>query len=135
MWTQLQSFAGKSLRSIEKVDWSWFFKFDSQHLIVTEAPWRLITPQGIAVSDGDHGQQFGLKQPVDASSRAISCLASTEVQSVTLDEQTGDLRLNFADGTCLQFLQMSCGYEAWRAHTAGGEIICTGGGQTVLIEK
>jgi hypothetical protein len=135
MWTQLQSFVGKPLLSIEKVDWSWFFRFDAPLVIVTEAPWRLITPQGIAVANGDHGQQFGLPEPVDASSRAISCLPSPEVQSVTLDEQTGDLRLNFPDGTCLQFLQMSCGYEAWRAHIASGEIICTGGGQTVLIEK
>jgi len=78
---------------------------------------------------------FGMPEPVDASRCVLSSLPSPEVQSVTLDEQTGDLRLNFADGTCLQFLQMSCGYEAWRAHTAGGEISCTGGGQTVLIEK
>jgi hypothetical protein len=58
MWTQLQSFVGKSLRNIEKVDWSWFFRFDAPLVIVTEAQWRLITPQGIAVADGDHKQQF-----------------------------------------------------------------------------
>lgn len=135
MWTQLQSFVGRSLRSVEKLDWSWFFRFDAEHLIVTEAPWRLITPQGIAIADGDHGGQFGLPKPVDAANRVVSCLASPEVQSVTLDEQTGDLRLGFVEGAYLQFLQLSCGYEAWRARIPRGEVICTGGGLTVLMER
>jgi hypothetical protein len=131
----LQSFVGTQLQSLEKVDWSWFFRFDAQHLIVTDAPWRLITPQGIAVADADHGQQFGLAKPVDAASCVFACLPSPAVQSVALDGRTGDLRLNFTEATYIQFLQMSCGHEAWHAHAAGGEIICTGGGQTVLVEK
>ncbi len=135
MWTQLQAFVGQSLRSIEKLDYSWFFRFDAPLLIVTEAPWRLVTPQGIAVTDGDHGQQFGLPEPVDASTRVVSSLPSLEVQSMILDEKTGDLRVNFAADTYLHFLQMSCGYEAWRADTADGEIICLGRGETVFLEK
>jgi hypothetical protein len=131
MRPQLQSFVGKSLRSIEKLDWSWFFRFDAPLVIATEAPWRLITPQGVAVADWDHEHQFGLPEPVDASKRVLSSLPSLEVQSVTLDVLTGDLRLIFAENTYLQFLQMSSGYEAWRAQTADGEIICIGGGETV----
>jgi hypothetical protein len=92
---------GKSLRSIEKVDWSWFFRFVAPLVIVTEAPWRLITPQGIAVADGDPERQFGLPEPVDASRCVLSSLPSLEVQSVTLDVLTGDLRPIFAENSCL----------------------------------
>jgi uncharacterized cupin superfamily protein len=135
MWSQFQAFVGQSLRSIEKLDYSWFFRFDPPLLIVTEAPWRLVTPQGIAVTDTDHGQQFGLPEPVDAATRVLSSLPAREVQSMILDKKTGDLRVNFAADTYLHFLQMSCGYEAWRADTAEGEVICLGGGDTVFLEK
>ena len=134
MRAELLSFVGNQLRSVEKLDWSWIFRFEIRLGIVTEGPWRLIGSGGVEVSDGDHGQQFGLPQPVDASIRILSLLSSREVQSVTLDEQTGDLRLHFGENTYLHFLQLSSGYESWRASTASGEIICEGGGTTVFIE-
>jgi hypothetical protein len=56
------------------------------------------------------------------------------VRSVVLDEETRDLRMYFAEHTYLQFLQISGGYEAWRAQTGEGEIICRGGGETVFAQ-
>jgi hypothetical protein len=134
MWTQLESFVGKSLRTIEKLDWSWSFRFDAPLLISTEAPWRFIKERRVIVTDGDDGQRFGLPAPVDASACVLSSLPAPKVHSVVLDEETGDLRIYFAADVYLEFLQLSGGYEAWRARTGEGEIICCGGGETVFAQ-
>jgi hypothetical protein len=122
-------FVGALLRSVEKKDYSWFFAFGDPLRIVTESPWRFITPEGIIVTSEDHGQQFGLPQPVDAGERVMSRLTALQVQSVSCDPKTGDLCVSFADKLYLQFLQISCGYESWRTITEQGESICMGGGE------
>jgi hypothetical protein len=126
-----KSFIGASLRGVEKKDYSWFFTFGDRLVIATESPWRFVTPDGIAVTSEDHGQKFGLPSPVDAAERVTSRLASLSVQSVSLDPKTGDLFVSFGERLCLQFLQMSCGYESWRATTEQGESICLGGGERI----
>lgn len=129
----LTSFAGASLRSVEQTDYSWFFSFGDGLAIGTESPWRLVTPDGIAVSSDDHGHQFGLPSPVDAADRVMSRLASHLVLAVSVDAKTGDLLVSFADKSHLQFLQMSCGYESWRVTTQHGESICLGGGKIAFL--
>jgi hypothetical protein len=127
----LKSFVGASLRSVENRDYSWFFRFDAPLLIATESPWRFLIPGRIKVTSEDHGHPFGLPQPVDAVERVMSRLAGVHVQAVSCDATTGDLFVSFGDGLCLQFLQMSCGYESWRATTEHGESICLGGGERI----
>ena|ERR1039457_3424515 len=133
MLANLQTFVGAPLQCVEKLDYSWVFRFGEPLLIMTESPWRLVTPEKIIVAADDHGQKFGLPQPVDASECVLSRLATLGVRSVSVDDLTGDLLLYFSDRVYLQFLQLSAGYESWRAHTGNGETICTGGGGLVFV--
>lgn len=121
------------MRSVEKLDYAWSFRFDEPLVVLTEAHWRLIASEGIVVSSEDDGQQFGLPQPVNAAEQVRQAVGSSKVSQAIVNAQTGDLRIEFANGRWLEILQMSSGYEAWRAHTAMGEAICMGGGQLVFI--
>ena len=76
---------------------------------------------------------FGLPQPIDASEFVLSRLATAAIKSVSLDDLTGDLLIHFSESIYLQFLQVSSGYESWRAYTSLGETICTGGGTLVFL--
>jgi hypothetical protein len=131
----LKSFVGASLESMETLDYSWFFRFGEPLLIATESPWRFITPDGIIVTSEDHGHQFGLPHPVDATERVMSRLAGLHVQSVSCDAKTGDLFVSFGERLYLQFLQLSCGYESWRAFTSEGQSICIGGGKIAYFPR
>ena len=133
MLTNLHEFVAAALRSVEKLDYSWVFKFEEPLVIMTESPWRLVTPEKLIVAADDHAQWFGLPQPVDASECVLSRLASLVVKSVSVDDLTGDLFLYFSDKIYLQFLQVSAGYESCRAYTGLGQTICTGGGGLVFI--
>jgi len=130
-----EPFAGASFRSLEKRDYSWFFKFDQPLSISTESSWRFITPERIEVTSEDHGHPFGLSQPVDAIERVMSRLAGVQVQSVSCNPKTGDLCVFFGESLYLQFLQMSCGYESWRAHSKLGQSICLGGGEIAYFRE
>jgi hypothetical protein len=63
----------------------------------------------------------------------MSRLTGLQVQSISCDAKTGDLFVSFGDRLHLQFLQMSCGYESWRATSKHGKSICTGGGEIVYF--
>ena len=133
MFANLQTFVGASLRSVEKRDYSWVFRFGEPLLIMTESAWRLVTSEKVVVAADDDGQKFGLPQPVDASECVLSRLATLAIKSASVDDLTGDLLLYFSDSIYLQFLQLSAGYESWRAFTSLGETICTGGGGLVFV--
>jgi hypothetical protein len=124
---------GARLQTVEKKDYSWFFTFTDSVSVTTESPWRLMTSDGIVVTSEDHGQQFGLPSPVDASARVLSILYNGPIRTSRIDTSTGDLFLSFSEGTLLQFLQMSCGYEAWRLCVGDDNFICTGGGEIALF--
>jgi len=128
-------FVGASLRSLEKSGVSWFFKFDEPLSIATESSWRFITPERIEVTSEDHGHPFGLRQPVDAIERVTSRLSGVGVQSVSCDATTGDLSVFFGEKLYLEFLQMSCGYESWRAHSKLGSSVCLGGGEIAYFPE
>ena len=126
--------AGARLQSVEKKDYSWFFTFTDRVSVATELPWRFVTSNGIVVTSDDHGEKFGLPSPVDASLRVLSAIQDTPIRSTRVDTQTGDLFVCFSDTTFLQFLQMSCGYEAWRLRLGDRETICTGGGEIASFD-
>ena len=134
MNTELQALVGHPLLSVEKKDYSWFFVFAERASIVTETSWRFITPEGIFVTSEDHGQQFGLPEPVDAGQRLMSRVADLRVTAASIHPATGDLTARFSELE-LQCLQMSCAYEAWRLHLGATKTICTGGGQLAYFEN
>jgi hypothetical protein len=118
----------KSLQESEKKDYSWFFIFSGSGSISTESPWRLLNAERIVVTSEDHGHPFGLKEPIDAAIRVRETIKEKKVVAYLIRERTSDLIVKFEDDICLEFLQLSCGYEAWRACHPGVEVICLGGG-------
>ncbi len=126
---------GQFIASIEKKDFTWFFNFSGNDVIATESPWRLVTPSGIIVTSEDHDQQFGLPAPVDAGGRVTEELGSDMISDLSHDQQTGDLFLRYSGDRYLQFLQLSCGYEAWRLYMGDIEYICMGGGEFASLDR
>ena len=126
---------GQFIVSLEKKDFTWFFSFSGSDVIATVSPWRLITPSGIIVTSEDHDQQFGLPAPVNTGGRVTKELGCDKISDLSHDPQTGDLFLRFSGDRYLQFLQLSCGYEAWRLYMGDLEYICMGGGGYASFER
>jgi Family of unknown function (DUF6188) len=120
---------GASLKSLEKKDYSWFFRFGESITIETESDWRCIADGHIVVTSSDHGQKFGLPAPVDAIAEIVPRISGRPVRAASIGEATGDLQIDFGDGLQLQFIQMSSGYESWHLMSPGFSIICGGGGR------
>jgi predicted flavoprotein YhiN len=126
---------GRTLAEVEQREFSWSFAFSGGGCVVTESAWRLITKDGISVTSEDHGQMFGLKSPVDAIARLLATTKEKKIQESRVVENTSDLVLRFEDGVRLEFLNLSCGYEAWRATLGTDDVICLGGGALLKNEK
>lgn len=113
-----------------EADWS--FDFGEGLNIAVAVPWRIVTPEGVALGDEDDGQWFGHAQSMDGEARANELLQGQKVVNVELDGQTADLRVVFDDGARLDFFNNSSGYEGWQASVrAGGKeltVIALGGG-------
>jgi hypothetical protein len=131
---ELAWLVGRTVTRIEKVDYTWFFKFDDDSSIATEGSWRLISVSRIAVTSEDHGHPFGLPAPVDAAQITMLEVGGKVIERFEVDERTGDLSLFFGEtGAVVQFLQLSCGYENWRTHHGSQDVFCTGGGSLVMF--
>jgi hypothetical protein len=91
-----------------------------------------VSPEGIALTDEDDKQWFGLPEPVDAEAQANALLSDAIIASVKVDRTTSDLCLWFSNGLRLDLFNNSSGYEGWQASfTAEGQghtIIAMGGG-------
>ena len=124
---------GKRLVEAAKKDDSWFFIFTDGGRIVTESGWRLVTKKGIDVASDDHGHFFGLKEPVNAGTRVLTATKEKKILEFQIAERTSDLSVKFEDEVSLECLNLSCGYESWRAQHGAGEIICLGGGQLAIF--
>lgn len=134
MAVDLSPIVGQRLLSVEKKDHSWLFRFSGDAWITTEGLWRWVD-RGVAVSSEDHEQRFGRATPVDSGAELSALLTDRIVTSVTGDEETGDLRLSFSEGSRLEFLQTSAGYEGWQLSTGIVNVICVGGGKLVVLQE
>jgi hypothetical protein len=95
-----------------------------------ECPWRLISEGRICVSDSDHGQWYGLAEPVDAVTKSNKLLAGKAVQRAMIRPETNDLVLEVDGDLRLEILPFSMGYESWHIHAPGGrEFVAQGGGR------
>lgn len=125
-----------TLASVEAYEFGWAFAFSNGASVTTEAIWRALTGDGIAVTSEDHHQQFGLPAPVNAGQRAASVLLG-RITSAELVPITGDLRLRFSSTTTLEFLNTSSGYEGWHLVIREGEqktweMVALGGGDVAM---
>lgn len=124
----LSELAGQSLTQVRKEGSSWFFSLNGGDALFTEAPWRLVTPQGIAISSADDQESFGLAESIEAGERLAQELLGEPFLRAVYDPRTGDLELEISGERRLQFLQLSVGFESWRLHLRDAEFICLGGG-------
>jgi hypothetical protein len=80
----------------------------------------------------DHNQRFGLPAPVDARETALMLIGSKPITNAVVDDGTLDIRLHLANGTTLEVLPTSSGYEAWELTDPSSHwIIAQGGGNLV----
>jgi hypothetical protein len=64
------------------------------------------------ISSFDHRQKYRLPSPIDAVETLKRELQGQTVTGVQFDEETGDLRFEFANNTKFQGLNFT-GYEVW----------------------
>jgi hypothetical protein len=119
---------GRTIKKVEKTDYTWCFVLDDGSTIGTESPWRLITAEGIVVTSEDDGHLFGLPAPVNAGDRVTTTVGHNPITRIELREGANDLLLHFATEATIEFLTLSCGYEGWRMVHGQHEVICMGGG-------
>lgn len=122
---------GRSCR-VERREADWAFDLRDKVGLAVGYHWRLVSADGIALTDEDDGQGFGLPAPVDAETNANDLLAGATVSSATLDRVTADLCLRFSNGLRLDLLNNSSGYEGWQGgfnHDGNAvSIVAMGGG-------
>jgi hypothetical protein len=114
----------------------WLFSFDAHSGISTESPWRILEHGKIAISHEDHGQKYGLPEPIDAAALASSLLAGVEIKEVKVREGTADILISLAGDIHLEIIPFSSGYEGWQVSSPSGhQVIAQGGGQLCTWER
>lgn len=121
---------GARVRAISLVEpSSWCFELVGGGTLRTETVWRIIGEGRVQATSVDHGHQFGLQQPVDAAARAKGALAGATVRQASIARDTGDVVVDFANGSRLEVLTTSSSYEGWSiVSPRGDEVIGLGGG-------
>lgn len=121
---------GRSCR-VERRATDWAFDLQDDTGFAVGCHWRLIS-DGIALTDEDDGQRFGLPDPVDAENKANALLGGAIVTSGKLDPLTADICLMFSNDMRLDVITNSSGYESWQGSFFHGgkaiSIIAIGGG-------
>lgn len=113
---------GHSCTSVVQYEHSWFIGLGDKCGVTIETPWRIIANGRIAVTNTDHGQRFGLPQPVDVPSEAMKVLDGHKIVDVRIDEETSDLHIFFEHNKRIDILNNSSGYECWQLSSADGEL-------------
>lgn len=88
----------------------------SAYIIVTD--WRLIANGRVQVTSLEHGQIYGMKEPIDAIGKLTQALEGAIIKLAAIDEETGDLRLQ-TDRCDLQVLNLMPGFECWEFSPTG----------------
>jgi hypothetical protein len=108
----------------------WRFSLCSYESIDAECLWRLVDDRHIVRTSNDHGQQFGLAAPIDASAEASRILAHATVVGVELFNATADIHITLSDRQRLEIIPESSGYEGWTVRGPDGVcFVAQGGGQ------
>ncbi len=121
---------GQTVTEISYIEpMSWRFTFSDSTTLRVDTLWRLVV-EHIKITSDDHGHKFGLAEPVDSGERARHLIGQAKVREAAVLQATGDLSLQFENGTRLEILTTSAGYESWElASPAGATIIALGGGR------
>ena len=115
---------GRRLSKIEKLPHDhWVFQFGSIIVLSTQSEWRVLSPEAILLTSGDDGQQFGLPKPVNAEASVRELIENHVIAKVDVDQASADFSVHFDDGTVLQIINLSSGYEAWTLTSEGDFMI------------
>lgn len=127
---------GRNCRVLRR-EADWAFDFQNDTGLTVECHWRLVSLDGIVLTDEDDGQQFGLPEPVDAEIKANALLAGAHISAASIDRITADLCLRFSNDLRLDLVNNSSGYEGWQASFshAGGDatVVAMGGGRLAPV--
>jgi hypothetical protein len=129
----LESLRGSSVTSVERyAEDSWRLNFEAAGLNL-QCPWRIVSNDGVILGGSDHGQKFGLPQPVDVAAEALRLLNGKTVEGAHIDETTADLCITFAGDIRVEVFNDSIGYEGWTfADQRGTWLVAQGGGQMAI---
>jgi len=112
----------------------WVFSFSGDVILRIASPWRVLVGERVAAGWEDHDQKFGLLSPVDLPARCCSLAGAGIVRTATHDS-TGDLALQFDNGSVLEVFNASSGYESWILNGPGKRsVVAQGGGHVVDSE-
>jgi hypothetical protein len=129
-----KALVGKKLASAEMIaPGVWDFYFGETHVNV-EAPWRIVA-QHVQLGSCDHGQKFGLPEPVDAGRRALEMLNSQVIASIAIAPVSSDLRISFEGGSVFEIFNHSSFYEGWNVSNSDDQVIALGGGELAIWTK
>lgn len=98
---------------VERHDPDWFLRFAPDIWFVVSCPWRIVAGGGIAFANADHGQLFGLPQPVDGEVRSNKLLGSARVVDASISAETADVLIQLDSGLRIEVFNNSIGYEGW----------------------
>lgn len=113
---------------------TWVFRFKPGVSLEVRTPWRVIGEGRIKLGYQDHGQWFGLPQPVDGISRAMELLRDRPIREFSVATVSADATIDFGDGILLEIFNSSAGYEGWEmGDLEGRQIIAMGGGDIALF--
>ena len=117
---------GRTLSKIEKLppDY-WVFQFGSDVVLSTQSQWRVLSQDSILLTSEEYGQQYGLPKPVDAQAMIRELLENCVAAKVVVDQASADFTIHFGNGTILQIVNLSSGYEAWTL-TSEGDFMMVG---------
>jgi hypothetical protein len=120
---------GQELKEVTLDHFTWIFRFGNGVELRVHCQWRLVVNGHISLTSEDHGQRFGLPDPIDSEAQCRSLLLGHRTGSVEIREDTKDIVIWFLSGARLDILPLSSGYENWQINTPGGvQIIAQGGG-------
>jgi hypothetical protein len=108
----------------------WCFTIGSGASIGVDCLWRIVEHGRVVLSGEDHGQKFGLPEPVDAAAKATALLTGQHITAVQLREATTDILIEFSGDLRLEIIANSSGYESWQlVDPSRTEYFAQGGGQ------
>jgi hypothetical protein len=124
----LQSTTCKMVR----LNGEWYFDFENGSVLRVGCLWRITVEGHVVRSSRDHDQQFSLATPVDAAQEATRLILDKKIVWVGLDPGTADLYIEFGDGSELNVINDSSGYEPWEFTSKGMRLIAKASGEITI---
>lgn len=89
----------------------WVFKFSDEFELAIECLWRLEDKRRILFTNRDHLRKFGAEN-IDVI-KEIKKLDLNKITDIEINENYGDIKLEFDKKFYLNCINHSSGYEAW----------------------